>query len=132
MFPLGKYTKSEVRKLAKKFALPTSTKEESMGICFIGEVPIKEFLENKIKTKSGDIILSTTGEKIGEHDGLAFYTLGQRHGFLKLGTKPLFSRKINDNQLLVGYEDDSRLWTKKLKWKIFIGLLELNQNFFTS
>lgn len=81
LFPLGKYTKPEVRKLAKKFLLPTAEKEESMGICFIGEVPMKEFLEAKIKSKPGKIIMSD-GTVLGTHDGLSFYTIGQRHGFL--------------------------------------------------
>ena len=127
LFPLGRYTKPQVRKLAKKFDLPTSEKEESMGICFVGEVPMKEFLENKIKTKSGDIILSPSAregvrgsgsEKIGTHDGLAFYTIGQRHGFTQAGgTKPLFvvGKDMTTNQLIVGYEDDPRLWAKEIE-----------------
>ncbi len=78
MFPIGGYTKPEVRKLAKKFNLPTAEKEESMGICFIGEVPMKEFLETKIKHKPGRIIFSD-GTVVGTHEGLAFYTIGQRH-----------------------------------------------------
>lgn len=117
-FPLGSYTKPQVRKLAKKFALPTSDKEESMGICFIGEVPMKDFLENKIKTKSGDIILSATGEKIGTHDGLAFYTIGQRHGFTQAGgTKPLFvvDKNFITNDLIVGEENDPLLWKKEIE-----------------
>ncbi len=90
VFPLGTYTKPEVRKLAKKFKLPTADKEESMGICFIGEVPMKEFLQKKIKPKKGSIVSSpplNEGEVgggvsvvLGEHDGLAFYTIGQRIG----------------------------------------------------
>ena len=55
MFPIGNYTKPEVRKLATKFKLPTADKAESMGICFVGEVPMKEFLQKKIKIKKGDI-----------------------------------------------------------------------------
>ncbi len=84
LFPLGDYTKSEVRKLAKKFGLPTADKEESMGICFIGEVNMKDFLKEKIKTKIGDVVMSSVGANccspaaIGKHDGLAFYTIGQR------------------------------------------------------
>ncbi len=118
LFPLGSYTKKQVRRLAKKFALPTADKEESMGICFVGEVPMKEFLEKEIKVQPGDIILSQTGEKIGTHDGLAFYTIGQRHGFTQTGgTKPLFvvGKDIEKNKLLVGYEDDPRLWSKEIE-----------------
>ncbi len=79
LFPLGKYTKPEVRKLAKKYDLPNAEKEESMGICFVGEVPMKEFLMKEIKSKPGNIILSS-GEVLGQHEGLAFYTIGQRYG----------------------------------------------------
>ncbi len=79
LFPIGDYTKPEVRKLAKKFDLPTADKEESMGICFVGEVPMKEFLKDKVKAKPGKIVLSD-GTVVGEHDGLAFYTVGQRTG----------------------------------------------------
>lgn len=118
LFPLGRYTKPQVRKLAKKFALPTSDKEESMGICFIGEVPMKEFLAKKIKTQPGSIILSSTGEKIGEHEGLSYYTIGQRHGFTqKGGTKPLFvvNKNFVTNDLIVGEENDPLLWKKEIE-----------------
>ena len=91
LFPIGNYTKPEVRKLAQKFKLPTAEKEESMGICFIGEVPMKEFLETKIKHKPGKIILSD-GTVVGKHQGLAFYTIGQRHSL------PLLSKEGRPSQ----------------------------------
>jgi tRNA-specific 2-thiouridylase len=78
LFPIGNLTKPEVRKLAKKFNLPVANKEESMGICFIGEVSMKDFLQQRIKPKTGNILMSS-GEIIGKHDGLPFYTIGQRH-----------------------------------------------------
>lgn len=117
LFPLGRYTKPQVRRLAKKFALPTSDKEESMGICFVGEVPMKEFLGTRITQKKGEITLSD-GTILGEHDGLAFYTIGQRHGFQQSGgTKPLFvvGKDLENNRLIVGYEDDPKLWTKEIE-----------------
>jgi len=77
IFPIGQYTKPQVRALAKKLDLPTAQKEESMGICFVGEVPMKEFLQKKIKTKPGKIV-STKREVLGEHTGLPFYTIGER------------------------------------------------------
>lgn len=80
MFPIGGYTKDQVRKLADKFGLPTAKKEESMGICFIGEVPMKDFLQKKIKAKKGKIILNNTGESLGSHEGVPFYTIGERIG----------------------------------------------------
>ena len=78
LFPIGKYLKSEVRSLARRFDLPTAEREESMGICFVGEVPMKEFLQTRITQKRGKITL-TDGTVVGEHEGLAFYTIGQRH-----------------------------------------------------
>ena len=118
VFPLGKYTKPEVRKLAQKFNLPTAEKEESMGICFIGEVPMKEFLQKKIKSKKGKII-NSAGEILGEHDGLAFYTIGERGLKLGKGTtgRPYFvvSKNIKDNELVVGHEDDPMLYKKEIQ-----------------
>lgn len=77
LFPIGDYTKPQVRELAKKFGLPVAQKEESMGICFIGEVPLRQFLSKKIKPRPGKIILPN-GTVVGEHSGLPFYTIGQR------------------------------------------------------
>ncbi len=132
MFPLGEYTKNEVRGLAKKFYLPTAEKEESMGICFVGEVSMKEFLQRKIKPTPGNIVLSPhasvgTGldlAVLGEHEGLAFYTIGQRN--IGVGSvagkegsgdnKPLFvvDKKFDSNELVVGYEDDELLWKREI------------------
>ncbi len=115
LFPLGNYTKPEVRKLAKKFDLPNAEKEESMGICFVGEVPMKEFLMKEIKSKPGNIILSS-GEVLGEHQGLPFYTIGQRSLGIKTDlNKPLFivDKKAETNELVVGYEDDPLLYKKE-------------------
>jgi tRNA-specific 2-thiouridylase len=120
LFPLGGYTKPEVRALAKKFNLPTADKEESMGICFVGEVPMKAFLETKIKRKTGQVVLSS-GEVMGAHDGLPFYTIGQRHlgvdGHAKKGeSRPLFvvAKNTAKNELVVGYEDDALLYKKEV------------------
>lgn len=117
LFPLGNYTKPQVRKLAKKFRLATAEKEESMGICFIGEVPMKEFLMKEIKTKKGDVVLSS-GEKIGEHDGLSFYTIGQRSLGIKTDlNRPLYvvDKKEDTNTVIVGYEDDPLLYKKEVE-----------------
>ena len=122
LFPLGDYTKDEVRELAKKFDLPTANKEESMGICFVGEVPMEGFLQTRIEPKPGEIIMSSGGV-IGEHTGLSFYTIGQR-GFEERGkrkegsddSKPLYvvDKNFESNQLIVGYEDDSLLYKKEI------------------
>ncbi|HRY36340.1 MAG TPA: tRNA 2-thiouridine(34) synthase MnmA [Candidatus Magasanikbacteria bacterium] len=113
IFPIGEYTKDQVRKLAEKFELPTAKKEESMGICFIGEVPMKEFLQKKIKTKKGKIILNGTKEILGEHEGVPFYTIGQRLG---LNNKPYFvvKKDVKKNILFVGHENDPDLLKKEI------------------
>ena len=85
IFPLGELTKPKVRKIAKKEGLITSEKKDSTGICFIGERPFPEFLNNYLPLNPGEI-LDEGGKKIGEHKGLPFYTLGQRQG-LGIGGK---------------------------------------------
>ena len=83
LFPLGELTKPEVRELAKQFGLSTADKPDSQGICFIGEIDLNNYLKQYIPESHGRIV-TTTGDEIGEHDGLAFYTMGQREG-LKIG-----------------------------------------------
>lgn len=122
LFPLGKYTKDQVRRLAKKFDLPTANKEESMGICFVGEVNMKDFLQKEIKTKPGKVVMSD-GKVIGEHDGLAFYTIGERGlglGSQKLegeDNKPIYvvDKKYDINELVVGFEDDPLLFKNEIE-----------------
>ncbi len=80
MFPLGGILKSEVRSLAKKFGLPNAVKKDSQGICMLGDLDIKKFLEHYIPSKRGDV-LNESGEVVGYHDGALFLTLGERHGF---------------------------------------------------
>lgn len=89
LFPVGEYEKPAVRRLAKKFKLPTFEKKDSQGICFIGEVDIKELLKQRIKPKSGDIV-DPAGMVIGRHEGLPFYTIGQRGGLNIGGGLPYY------------------------------------------
>lgn len=81
LFPIGDLQKTKVRALAKKYKLPVSTKKDSQGICFLGDIDIKEFLKHYIKEQKGKV-LNEIGEEIGYHDGVLFYTLGERHGFV--------------------------------------------------
>ena len=91
LFPIGNYTKPEVRKLAKKFGLHTHAKKDSQGVCFVGQLDVKEFLKEYIKPKEGQIKLLETGKNIGRHDGIYYYTIGQRHGLdIKIGGGPYF------------------------------------------
>ncbi len=79
LFPIGELEKTQVRNMASKLGLENHDKKDSTGICFIGERKFKEFLSNYLKPNPGDI-LSVEGKKIGQHDGLMYYTLGQRQG----------------------------------------------------
>jgi tRNA-specific 2-thiouridylase len=83
VFPLGELTKAEVRALARDAGLPVFDKPDSTGICFIGERPFREFLARYIATTPGNIV-TDSGDVVGRHRGLAFYTLGQRGG-LEIG-----------------------------------------------
>ncbi len=80
LFPVGGMRKSEVRRLAEEFGLPTATKKDSQGLCFIGKVDMKDFLMHYIETKPGNV-LNVAGEIIGHHDGAILYAIGERHGF---------------------------------------------------
>ena len=79
IFPVGDLTKAEVRALARKTSLPVSEKKDSTGVCFIGERRFKQFLSQYLPAQPGDIVLPD-GTVVGKHDGLMFYTLGQRRG----------------------------------------------------
>jgi tRNA-specific 2-thiouridylase len=79
LFPIGELQKTEVRRIADEAGLPNARKKDSTGICFIGERPFREFL-NRYIAKAPGPIKTDQGRKIGEHQGLSFYTLGQRQG----------------------------------------------------
>lgn len=79
LFPIGNYDKSQIRKIAEKNNFPNYNKKGTVGICFIGKVNLKKFLQKKIRPKKGKI-LDPEGKIIGEHDGIYYYTIGQRLG----------------------------------------------------
>jgi tRNA-uridine 2-sulfurtransferase len=79
LFPIGNLTKKKVRKIAKKHKFQNHAKKGTVGICFIGKVNLKDFLSKKIKPKKGKI-LNPDGKQIGTHDGIYYYTIGQRLG----------------------------------------------------
>jgi len=86
MFPLGRLQKTEVRRIAKEAGLPNFAKRDSTGICFIGERPFREFLNRYLPRRPG-IMRTPEGRVVGEHIGLAFYTIGQRKGIGLGGVK---------------------------------------------
>ena len=110
LFPVGKYVKSEVRSIAKKHNLFTENKKDSQGLCFLGDLNMKDFLKEYIKSEPGDV-LNEEGEVIGRHDGSIFYTIGQHYmGYVVdkniskntitvSDNKPLTSKKSNTIKL---------------------------------
>lgn len=121
IFPLGDYTKPQVRELAKKFVLVTAAKKESMGICFVGKVGIKDFLLNELGPQKPGKIIDQADKTVGEHDGAIFYTVGQRHG-LDIGRRlpagrqgglPYYvvGKDMDKNEVYVTTNlDDKKLW----------------------
>jgi tRNA-specific 2-thiouridylase len=109
IFPVGGLEKKKVRELAEKYNLPVSTKKDSQGLCFVGTIDVKTLLKTYIDEKRGDV-LNSKGDVIGYHDGVMFYTIGERHRFTitKKSTedKPYFiiAKDMNKNTLTVSHE----------------------------
>jgi tRNA-uridine 2-sulfurtransferase len=105
LFPLGGYTKSQVRQLARDFNLPVAERSESQDLCFLGSSDYREFLERRSPTtRNPGPILNRQGEKLGEHQGLAFYTIGQRKGLGIASGEPIYvlDKDSEENALIVG------------------------------
>ncbi len=116
LFPIGNLKKIEVRKLADQYHLSVAKKPDSQGICFIGDINVHAFLEERLGESPGEVV-NTAGEVIGEHHGLWFYTIGQRHGFTLKGKirsensewkhviPPFYvvRKDIEHNRLIVGF-----------------------------
>lgn len=117
MLPIGNYKKPEIRKIAKHLGLVTANKKDSQGICFVGQVGIKDFLSQYVKTKPGKIV-DQHGKVIGEHDGALFYTIGQRQGLHVGGGLPYYvvSKDMAKNEVYVTTDlQDKRLWSDRLE-----------------
>lgn len=118
LFPLGEFTKPEVRAMAEKRGLYTATKKDSQGICFVGQVGIKEFLSQYVDTRPGEIIDKVTGKVLGMHDGAIFYTLGQRHGLDVGGGLPYYvvGKDMTKNEVYVTTNlNDDYLWRDEVE-----------------
>lgn len=89
MFPIGKYLKSEVRKMAAEMKLPSAERRDSQGICFLGKINYNDYIREYVGEKEGDIIELESGNLLGHHKGFWFHTIGQRRG-LGLGGGPWF------------------------------------------
>ncbi|WP_347709265.1 tRNA 2-thiouridine(34) synthase MnmA [Bacillus sp. FJAT-47783] len=111
MFPLGHLEKKEVREIAKKAELATASKKDSTGICFIGERNFKEFLSQYLPAQPGKM-QTLSGEVKGQHDGLMYYTIGQRQGLGIGGSgEPWFvvGKNLKENILYVDQGFDNEL-----------------------
>lgn len=110
-FPIGGFTKPEVRLKAESFALPTAQKPDSQGICFVGKLNFHDFLRKKIAPTPGDIV-TPSGDVVGRHDGLDAYTIGQRQGLMvSTGRRAWYvaQKRFSENQLVVVDDHDHPL-----------------------
>jgi len=106
LFPIGEYTKKQVREMARRFGLPNAERKGTRGICFVGNVEIEEFLRRYIPPKEGSIV-DTNGKTLGVHEGAFYFTIGQRRG-IKLPGGPYYviAKDIPSNTLVVSKEQD--------------------------
>ncbi|MBI2098329.1 MAG: tRNA 2-thiouridine(34) synthase MnmA [Candidatus Wildermuthbacteria bacterium] len=111
LFPIGNYTKPEVREMARKFGLPNAERKDSQGICFVGEVNVVDFLRQYIKPKKGEIV-DTQGRVLGAHEGVMYYTVGQRQGIgLAEGPWYVVSKDLKNNRLVVSKDEGDLIKT---------------------
>ncbi len=119
LFPLGEHSKDEVRQMAKQAGLPTATRS-SQDICFVSQKNYGAFLSQRFATLPGDVV-DTQGKRLGQHRGIAFYTIGQRHGLGLASGKPLYVIRIEpeSNRIVLGPEEElysQKLTAQKLNW----------------
>ena len=122
LFPVGAYPKSEIRELARKFNLPVAEKSDSQDLCFLSGGDYRDFLREYAPqtTLKGEIVTSA-GKVLGEHEGLAFYTIGQRKGLGVSAPNPLYVLKkdVATNRLVVGEAEElgsSKMLVGKINW----------------
>ncbi len=117
LWPLGELTKPQVREVARKNKLVTADKKDSMGICFVGKVSIKDFLMEYVQSQPGAII-EQNGKTIGQHGGAIFYTIGQRHGLELGGGLPYYvtGKNMKKNEVYVTTDlQDENLWNRVIR-----------------
>ena len=118
LFPIGDMVKPDVKKIAEENGLHNAYKKESMGVCFVGEVGMRDFLKEYIDIKPGEIREAETEKVLGYHEGAVFYTIGQRHGLYISGGLPYYVVKKNLDKNIVYVSknlNNEDLWTKELK-----------------
>ena len=116
LFPVGNLTKAEIRDIAREAGLPVSEKKDSTGVCFIGERNFKQFLSGFLPARPGDMV-TPEGKVVGRHDGLMYYTLGQRRG-LGIGGGGngqrwfVLGKDLEHNRLIVSQGEDDALFSR--------------------
>jgi len=122
LFPVGGYPKSKVRQLAETFDLPTAQRSDSQDLCFLAGQDYRDFLKrNAPGIDHPGPIVTRTGETVGEHHGLAYYTIGQRKGLGIANSVPMYvlAKDVSVNTLVVGRQDElgsSTLLTEQVSW----------------
>jgi len=114
LFPIGDYLKRDVRQIAKKANLPVAFKKESQEVCFVKDKDLYGFLKTRIHTDKGEIIELKTGKKLAEHNGVEFYTIGQRVPVGGIGPYYVGNKNIKKNQLLVVQKNDKNFFRKEI------------------
>jgi len=117
LMPIGELTKPQTRELARKYGLATAEKKDSQGICFVGKVGIKDFLQQFVSDVHSGKIIDQNGKIIGEHDGALFYTIGQRQGLGVGGGLPYYvvGKDMDKNEVYVTSDlQDERLWGNEI------------------
>lgn len=106
LFPIGNFTKKEIRDLAQNYLLPNMKRKDSQGICFLGQIKFKEFIKHHLGDIEGDIIDQDSGKIMGKHDGYYYFTIGQRSG-LKLGGGPWYvvKKNVRENIIYISREN---------------------------
>lgn len=122
LFPIGDYLKSEVRELAREFGLPTAAKQDSQDLCFLGDGDYRRFLRDHAPELAGSgPILTRDGAQLGEHGGLANYTIGQRRGLGINSAVPMYvvDKQARDNALIVAQREEQgtlKLQAERFNW----------------
>ena len=117
IMPIGEMEKPKVREIAKRLGLATAEKKDSQGICFVGKVGIKEFLETELGPQKPGQIIDQNGKVLGDHEGSLYYTIGQRHGLNVGGGLPYYvtGKDVKNNQVFVTTDiSDKNLWNQTL------------------
>jgi tRNA-specific 2-thiouridylase len=121
LFPIGEYPKSEVRALARRFDLPVAERPDSQDLCFLGAGDYRQFLQRHAPPPTSGPITDRAGRLLGQHHGLAYYTIGQRKGLGLASTEPLYvlEKDLPGNRLVVGLRHElgaTRLLARPVNW----------------